>query len=391
MEKPATVNARWAARLGLALAIAAVPLGITTGATAATSDWKIQPTPDPAPGSFFTAISCISASHCTAVGAYGPNDAATFNLAEVWNGSTWKLQSIGNPDGSYIVLEGVSCTSAAFCMAVGSYANRFGTTLTLAATWNGSKWMILHPPSPQGASFSNLSAVSCSSATACAAVGYSQGNSGAPPLAEIWNGTAWTIESTPPLPLSIGQLNAVSCVSATACTAVGTYENDSDDFVSLAESWNGSAWAIEPTPNPAGGGSIGLNAISCTSLTACTAAGDYFNASDNDQTLAESWNGSAWAIQPTPNPSGTLFIDRFLAVSCTSGTACIAVGYTSNGTLVEIWNGTNWVLDHTPLLTNGGSHGGFAGISCTSGLSCTAAGQYIDSSGNTETLAERRP
>jgi hypothetical protein len=43
--------------------------------------------------------------------------------------------------------------------------------------------------------------------------------------------------------------------------------------------------------------------------------------------------------------AGQLFIDRFLAVSCTSGSACIAAGYTSNGTLVEIWNGTDWVLD----------------------------------------------
>lgn len=390
MVKLAKANARWAARLGLALTIAAVPLGISPGAAAATSDWKIQPTPNPAPGSFFTAISCISASRCTAVGDYGPDGAATFNLAEAWNGSEWRLQSIGNPDGSYIVLDGVSCTATTFCMAVGSYANRFGTTLTLAATWDGSKWTLGHPANQPGASFSTLNAVSCSSATACTAVGYYvTNNSGVPPLAETWNGTTWTIEPTPPLPISGGTLNAVSCRSSTACTAVGSYETTSNTQVTLAESWNGSAWAIEPTPNPADAAATSLQGVSCPSPATCTAVGYYLNNSDDDLPLAESWDGSAWAIQPTPSPAGPPTLVVFLAVSCTSATACIGAGYTSVGTLVEIWNGTDWVLDHTPLLTNGGTNGGFTGISCTSSLSCAAAGQYIDSSGYAETLAER--
>jgi len=51
---------------------------------------------------------------------------------------------------------------------------------------------------------------------------------------------------------------------------------------------------------------------------------------------------SAWAIQPTPNP---LVRDGFLtAVSCTSPSACIAVGSRRDRTgaqvtLAEVWNG----------------------------------------------------
>ena len=43
-------------------------------------------------------------------------------------------------------------------------------------------------------------------------------------LAEVWNGTSWTI-SNPSLPAggSDGLLNGVSCTAADACVAVGAY------------------------------------------------------------------------------------------------------------------------------------------------------------------------
>jgi hypothetical protein len=40
----------------------------------------------------------------------------------------------------------------------------------------------------------------------------------------------------------------VSCSSAVACTAAGSFEGSSDLF-SLAEAWNGTAWAVQTTPN----------------------------------------------------------------------------------------------------------------------------------------------
>jgi hypothetical protein len=63
------------------------------------------------------------------------------------------------------------------------------------------------------------------------------------------------------------------------------------------------AWTILPVPDPAGNGS--LNWVSCSSATACTAVGEASTSvSGNHVTLAERWNGTAWAIQPTPgNPA----------------------------------------------------------------------------------------
>jgi len=107
--------------------------------------------------------------------------------------------------------------------------------------------------------------------------------------------------------------------------------------VTLAERWNGTKWSIQTTPNPAGGSEIHLIRVSCTSATACTAAGFYSNATTT-VTLAERWNGTRWSIQTTPNPAGGSN-SMLNGVSCASATACTAVGGSSNGTLAEGWNG----------------------------------------------------
>ena len=74
------------------------------------------------------------------------------------------------------ILEGVSCSSAKACTAVGSN----GGEATLAERWNGTKWALQHAPNPSDAGASPLHGVSCSSATACTAVGpYVKKKSGA--------------------------------------------------------------------------------------------------------------------------------------------------------------------------------------------------------------------
>ena len=164
-----------------------------TGASAAVTaaaGWSIQTTPNPAGGSdvILNGVSCASASACTAVG--GPAQPATTGvaLAEGWNGTTWSIQHTPNPTGgSLIILNGVSCTLASACTAVGSTSTGT-TTVTLAERWNGTKWSIQHTPNPSGSSATILSGVSCSSVSACAAVGgWSNGTAGVT-LAESWSG-----------------------------------------------------------------------------------------------------------------------------------------------------------------------------------------------------------
>jgi hypothetical protein len=83
----------------------------------------------------------------------------------------------------------------------------------------------------------------------------------------------------------------VSCVSARACTAVGAYFTSAGAQATLAERWNGSKWAIEPSPSPPNLAGM-LNAVSCVSTRACTAAGQrYLHGNADGETLAERWRG----------------------------------------------------------------------------------------------------
>ena len=95
-----------------------------------------------------------------------------------------------------------------------------------------------------------------------------------------------------------------------------------------------SGWSIQHTPNPAGASDSILNGGSCASATACTAVGSY-NTSSATVTLAERWNGTTWSIQTTPNPAGGSEI-HLIRVSCTSATACTAVGNYNNGTTLSL-------------------------------------------------------
>ena len=89
--------------------------------------------------------------------------------------------------------------------------------------------------------------------------------------------TGATIVSTPePTGALATQLTAVSCTSANACTAVGWYTNSGGVTVTLAERWNGSAWSIQTTPNPPGATTALFEGVSCPTTTACTAVGASF-------------------------------------------------------------------------------------------------------------------
>jgi hypothetical protein len=59
----------------------------------------------------------------------------------------------------------------------------------------------------------------------------------------------------------------------------------------LAEIWDGSHWTIQPTPNPADSHGSEFYDISCTSPTDCTAVGNYHNSHHANFSLAETRTG----------------------------------------------------------------------------------------------------
>jgi len=99
-------------------------------------------------------------------------------------------------------------------------------------------------------------------------------------FSQVWNGRVWTT-NTPPSPTGATTTNLFgdSCVSERACEAVGDYKEASGTLVTLAESWNGSAWSVQTTPNPEGATQSLLRGVSCTSAIECIAAGHRYSGS----------------------------------------------------------------------------------------------------------------
>jgi hypothetical protein len=350
-----------------------------------TMPWEIQATPNPTgeKTSSLKKVSCVSASACVSVGRFINSSGILMTLAEFWNGTEWKEQVTPNPTGAKESdLEAVSCTASTVCAAVGVYLNSSGISVPLAERWNGEKWSIEEPPAPAGAKESGLFEISCVSTIKCTAVGSYINNTGTDlPLAEGWNGEKWSIEETPnPAEAIMSQLLGISCTSASACTAVGVYINGEDHYITIAEGWNGEKWSLEETPN-LGGEITWLAAVSCTSANACTAVGTYFT--ESYYTLVENWNGKAWTVQASPNVSGSMG-DYLEGVSCMLGGTCVAAGIYENNInaklpLAERLNGTEWKVQSTPHPV--GSAGSYLqGVSCASSISCVATGLYFKSS-----------
>ncbi len=369
-------------RLGPAMTTAvAVFLLVGSPAGAATGpSWTIQTTPHE-PGvnqPFLTSVSCPSATMCMAVAAGG-------GVAERWNGTKWRIKQVAVPAGaSSVGLASVSCPSSASCEAVGMYRDSSGNLQLLAEAWDGTTWTVQPVPNPSpGDPQTFLASVSCSSAAACTAVGAYLGPDATNTLAERWDGSTWKVQSTPNPGDASDSLRGVSCPSATDCTAVGSQtSSDTEVDLSLAEHWDGAGWSVQSTPNPAGGTRVDLLAVSCTVTGACQSVGSYTNAFGNDASVAEGRSGASWALESPVHLRGELF-----SVSCSSDTACTAVGHQASRTLAEGWDGAAWSLQSTP--NPRGTGRSLSGISCPSSTVCTAVGGFTNPSGVSRSLAER--
>jgi hypothetical protein len=144
------------------------------------------------------------------------------------------------------------------------------------------------------------------------------------PLAETWNGVGWTIQNTPASPSGGYGLAGVSCISARDCEAVGGAALAHWAFVV----WDGNSWTLQPLQDaPSDQYHYLLNAISCSSATACTAVGVAAGVLGYFGSLIAVWNGTVWTI--TRLVYGDY--EELNAVFCTSATACVIVGAVING------------------------------------------------------------
>jgi hypothetical protein len=279
-----------------------------------------------------------------------------------------------------ITLNDVSCTSPTACTMVG-YSTAHHRDAPLAARWNGRNWTMQPTPAPPDGG--QLLAVSCTSATACTAAGEAYrkpvpDSNAYQPLAESWNGSRWAVQPAV-IPVKFASLSDVSCTSRSACLALVTFEGNSQ---TLMERWGGRAWVLLGTPPGS------MAEVSCVAAASCVAAG-----SDQQQDFgiwSQDWDGSTWAMQATPRTErggdGGETVD---AVSCASPAACMAVGsdyYNSYHLTAERWDGTRWV-DQLRLRTPGpATNPGLNDVSCPTATFCMAVGSITDAQDRDHTV-----
>ena len=283
----------------------------------------------------------------------------------------WRTQTLDQAHGGLLA---VSCVSPTFCMAVGSIEGR-KRGVTLAELYNGSDWTVLPTPNVRGTTDNELLGVSCSSGTSCTAVGFRQNKQGAArTLAEQWNGLAWSIDSAPFVFHS--GLAAVSCASPTACTAVGGSGSFPDSIGSaLAERWNGTSWAIERIPKLRRHFAEALRGVSCVSARLCTAVGEQYDSNvDAFYGVVLNTSGHGWS---TKLKYGDVYDEyAFNAVTCRTARRCIAVGQliVPSGGTYGIWARRNRGRWKTPRSNIVADNQDLDGLACTSPRACLAVG-----------------
>jgi hypothetical protein len=373
------VRPRRTTRIALAGSLVAAGLLFVT-AQAAGASWRQLGTPNVSGASAweFSSVSCTSPTICMAVGeSFGSADLLLSETRTKKLG--WIIQPIPEPALGSALLS-VWCTFANACTAVGDEPIGLNGSVPLAERWNGSKWSIQKTPAPAGAPNSVLDAVTCASAFDCVAVGSASPSVNSQvPLVEHWNGSTWKIEKAPTRRpgFTESQLSGVSCTSATRCFAVGSSFNPSPlKFVTLAEVWNGSRWTIQATPNATSRGS--LNGVSCLSRNDCLAVGDGFGAR---------WNGKKWSLVKLGVPGGPA---NLTSISCRAGVCYADGGFFQDAVLqgvIEFWNGSRWRVQNATINTSFDSSV-YNGISCRTAVNCTAVGSYHDPTTGNRALAQ---
>jgi hypothetical protein len=219
-------------------------------------------------------------------------------------------------------------------------------------------------------------------------------------LVEEWNGTAWSIVTSPDTGASEDNfLWGVSCPATSFCMADGYYDDPSGNQLTLIEKWAGGKWTISTSPNPSPAASPALDSlwsVSCVSSKFCMAAGDYWNTSDVQQNLIEKWTGAKWLIVKSPDTGTALENGLFAGVSCASTGFCMDATFAASTsgfdqTLTLQWAGTSWKIVPSKN-TSSSQNNQLQATSCPTTSFCLTVGQYQEVISGTlvkQNLAER--
>ncbi len=102
--------------------------------------WTASTTPVPRNASFaaLQSVSCPSAARCLAVG----DDGNPGVYADSWNGTGWHLVPMTTAGGHIGAFSAVSCLAATSCAALGATTQFAASARSESAFWNGTRWTV---------------------------------------------------------------------------------------------------------------------------------------------------------------------------------------------------------------------------------------------------------
>lgn len=296
-------------------------------------------------------VSCASAANCSAVGGYMDSSNNSHGLLLTETDGSWgpgrELQLSGNAEGTpFAYLNDVSCPSAGYCSAVGSYTDSLGNQEGLLVTETARNWSpgteaVLPAHAATTQQRVSISPLSCPSAGECSAVGMyldSAGNQYGFLLTET--GGAWSPGIDPVLPANAATTKEQalsgppSCPSVGDCVAVGSYTDNSGESEGLVltetdGTWSPGSEVVLPANAATTEQNAGINRLSCPSAGNCGAVGSYIDSSGNRQGLLLTETSGKWTAEEASLPANAKTPDAspsLTAISCPSAGNCSAAG-----------------------------------------------------------------
>lgn len=327
--------------------------------------------------------------------------------------TTAPLPGTADPQYPDVQLHDVACTSTGQCFAVGSFNRPGSDRRALVETLRDGQWTASELPLPRDAKNdpgATLTAVSCSGASMCVAIGSYRGGGALQPLLATWNGSSWSA-SSPRLPAdaakpTIAPLTAVSCGGTQSCVAVGAYPTDKGRARPLMVALRAGRWTSVAGRLPRGAASGELWAVDCTGSRACVAVGAWEpQVADGAATpqfpLAQVLAGKRWraGTPPIPKNGKGRFVAAILtSVSCAAKSRCTALGSYHRGgphgpsqpVLIGVLGRSGWKAGSVappPGLPR--NHVTMDEVSCPAVRSCVGAGTHAGDRGRARPAVAR--
>jgi hypothetical protein len=262
------------------------------------TSWHIVTSPNPGPSEdILNGVAVVSANEIWAVGSYIVSGYGPLQLLiEHWDGTSWSAVSSPQPSSGAgnNTLFAVAALSATNVWAVGQYVDSSNVMQSVIEHYDGTSWSIVPTPNP-GASGGedSLTGIVAISASNIWAVGTCVCSVLSSTLIEHYDGASWKVVSSPNAPnVSFNYLNGVAATSSSTIWAVGYYTNNpnSGPDYTLIEHWNGTKWSIVSSPKVSNSVGSVLFGVAAIKVSDAWAVGVYFPSSNVPKTLTERYN-----------------------------------------------------------------------------------------------------